>query len=356
METENVLEKVALVQIDATIWSGRKKLKPEDITLGDGGELPPEEVASLGSKKVIGREPLTVFDVLKKKAQRLPEEIGVRFLGGYAVPVERVKEVSDHLLSVKAEFEVAREDFLNNYGRLVDEWIAEHPGFADSLRKAVPSVEQVARSLTFQFAIFQVTPAQAESGLGVQAQGLGGRLLEEVASDARRWMERNLASATEVSRRSLRPLTRIRGKLAALSFLSGAAEPLTQAIDDVLGECGNLTPITGGPLVRLKAMALLLADPVRSQQVVDASVVAKTIDGMWAPATQADQVFSDEAQECVDEEDEEEVAGEIALESAPHEAADRDDAEKPMPEPDGQADEEAQDEEEAETADSGFWF
>jgi hypothetical protein len=196
------------------------------------------------------------------------------------VPVERVKEGSDHLLGVKAEFELARKDFLDNYGRLVDEWIAEHPGFAESLRKAVPSVEAVGRSITFQFAIFQVSAAQAESGLATQAQGLGGRLLEEVASDARKWMERHLASSTEVSRRTLRPLTRIRGKLAALSFLSGAAQPLTDAIDDVLVECGSMTPITGGPLVRLKAMALLLADPVRSQQVVDASAATAAIDDM----------------------------------------------------------------------------
>lgn len=336
-----ILDKVALVQIDISIWSGRKKLRPEDIILGDGGALPPETVASLGSKKVIGREPLKVFETLKKKAQRLPEEIGVRFLSGYAVPVERAQEVSDHLKSVKEEFEGARKEFLRNYRNLVDEWIGENPSFAEAIRKAVPSVEKVGRTIDFQFAIFKVTPAEAESGLGNQAMGLGWRLLEEVAGDARKWMERFLAAAPEASRRTLRPLLRIRNKLDALSFLSGAAQPLTEAIDDVLAECGRMPVITGGTLVRLKAMASLLADPVRSQQVLDASVAEKAIDGMWAPAVQ--DAHSSDTFELTEEEVAEDDEYEAESENTGEHALDQDEVGN-------------ENEEEAETANSGFWF
>ncbi len=342
-----VLDKVALVQIDISIWSGRKKLRPEDICLGDGGALPPETVASLGSKKVIGREALKTFETLKKRAQRLPEEIGVRFLGGYAVPVERAQEVSDHLRKVQAEFGEARTEFLDNYARLVEEWVAEHPSFADSLRKAVPPKEYVARATDFRFAIFQVTPVEAESGLDSQAMGLGGRLLEEVATDARKWMERFLASASEVSQRTLRPLVRMRDKLGALAFLSGAAQPLTEAINDVLAECRPMPVITGGPLVRLKAMASLLADPVRSQQALDASVVRKAIDGMWAPATQ--ETHPDMSFEWA----EDEVAD--AFEAELDESPEREDAAE-TPDPQGSAEEKEAEEGEAEQAEAGFWF
>ncbi|HEY9249585.1 MAG TPA: DUF3150 domain-containing protein [Rariglobus sp.] len=352
MENE-ILEKVALVQIDISIWSGRKKLRPEDIRLGDGGALPPETVASLGSKKVIGREALKTFETLKKRAQRLPEEIGVRFLGGYAVPVERAQEVSDHLKKVQAEFEEARTEFLDNYSQLIEEWIAENPDFAESLRRAVPPKEYVGRATDFRFAIFQVTPAKAESGLGSQATGLGGQLLEEVAVDARRWMERHLASASEASRRTLRPLLRIRNKLDALAFLSGAAQPLVEAIDEVLGECGRMPVITGGPLVRLKAMAGLLAEPTRSQQVLDASVVRKEIDGMWAPAAQ--ETHPDTSFEWAEEDGEAEAEAEAdAFEAEPDESPERKDAEEGAPDLLGPVVEEEEDE--AEQAESGFWF
>lgn len=161
-------------------------------------------------------------------------------------------------------------------------------------------------------------------------------------------------------------MVRIRDKLAALSFLSDAAQPLTQAIDDVLGECGNLTPITGGPLVRLKAMALLLADPVRSQQVVDSSAVAKTIDGMWVPTGQTDATLSNEAQECGDDEgvDEGLVEDDASFDTLPHSGEKCQDA-VITPDIEAEASEEAEadegegqneEEEEAETADSGFWF
>lgn len=343
---ENVLDKVALVKIDISIWSGRKKLRPEDIHLGDGGALPPETVASLGSKKVIGREALKVFETLKKRAQRLPEEIGVRFLGGYAVPVERAQEVSDHLKKIQGEFEEARTEFLDNYGQLVDEWIAEHPSFAESLRKAVPPKEYVARATDFRFAIFQVTPTEVESGLGSQANDLGGQLLEEVAADARKWMERFLASASEVSHRTLRPLVRIRDKLQALAFLSGAAQPLTEAIEDVLAECWPAPVITGGLLVRVKALASLLADPVRSQQVLDVSVFRKEID-MWAPTAQEahpDMSFEWAGEEVAD-----------AFEAELDESPEREDAVEP-PDPQGSAEEKEAEEDEAEQAEAGFWF
>ncbi|WP_055464783.1 DUF3150 domain-containing protein [Marinomonas fungiae] len=45
------LDKLLICHIDCSIWSGRKKLRPEDFRLANGSQLPPKDVASLGSKK-----------------------------------------------------------------------------------------------------------------------------------------------------------------------------------------------------------------------------------------------------------------------------------------------------------------
>ena len=82
------LDKLLICHIDCSIWSGRKKLRPEDFRLANGSQLPPKDVASLGSKKICDPEALANFERLKKEAQRLCEQVGVRFLGGYAVPEE----------------------------------------------------------------------------------------------------------------------------------------------------------------------------------------------------------------------------------------------------------------------------
>jgi Protein of unknown function (DUF3150) len=44
----SVLQDVVVVSLDVHIWSGRKELRPEDLTVS--GKLPPKDLVSLGSK------------------------------------------------------------------------------------------------------------------------------------------------------------------------------------------------------------------------------------------------------------------------------------------------------------------
>ncbi len=68
-ETTFILDRLLVVKLDATIWGGRKKLHKEDLILGDGSILPPEDLASLGSKKIADPMELAVFNRLKKEAE-----------------------------------------------------------------------------------------------------------------------------------------------------------------------------------------------------------------------------------------------------------------------------------------------
>ena len=81
-----ILERVVLVKVEANIYGARKKLKKEDLVLADGSKLPPEDLASLGSKRLLDPEQLTVFNRLKKEAERICLRVGTRFLGGFAIP------------------------------------------------------------------------------------------------------------------------------------------------------------------------------------------------------------------------------------------------------------------------------
>jgi len=69
-ETTFILDRLLVVKLDATIWGGRKKLHKEDLILADGSILPPEDLASLGSKKIADPTELAVFNRLKKEAER----------------------------------------------------------------------------------------------------------------------------------------------------------------------------------------------------------------------------------------------------------------------------------------------
>ena len=101
------LDKLLICHIDCSIWSGRKKLRPEDFRLANGSQLPPKDVASLGSKKICDPEALANFERLKKEAQRLCEQVGVRFLGAARCPVPTLLPGSRHFCRA----------VLTNYGK-----------------------------------------------------------------------------------------------------------------------------------------------------------------------------------------------------------------------------------------------
>ena len=44
-----VLDKIVALNLDVTLWTGRKKLEAQDL---GGVNLPPEDLASLGSKRI----------------------------------------------------------------------------------------------------------------------------------------------------------------------------------------------------------------------------------------------------------------------------------------------------------------
>ena len=117
----DTLSKLLLVDLNVSIWSGRKKLRTED--LGAGVTLPPSELASLGSKKIINSDELKEFENLKRRAVRLLELNGVRFLGGYGLPDEVAPEVAAELEDIKRKFEDQRVAFIKAYDSNFDAWV-----------------------------------------------------------------------------------------------------------------------------------------------------------------------------------------------------------------------------------------
>ena len=60
-----VLDKIVALNLDVTLWTGRKKLEAQDL---GGVNLPPEDLASLGSKRIADPEKLKVFSTIKCRA------------------------------------------------------------------------------------------------------------------------------------------------------------------------------------------------------------------------------------------------------------------------------------------------
>lgn len=272
---QQVLERMALVDLDVRIWSGRAKLRPEDINLGAGGELPPEQASSLGSKKVFDPTYLRPFERLKKSGERYLAEHGMSLLGAWAVPIDHLDQLTAKLDDIKRQFREAEEEFRSHYDTRFEAWVDEfhaHPDFQQQLRKAKVAQDEIPGRFHFRYSVVRIQPAAQPGDLQTQVEGLGDEMLEDVAQEAAELYRRAFAGFggedRHYSQRTLRPLKRIRSKLDGLLFLDSAAQVLVSAIDDVLGRLPDKGKLSPAQIVEVVSLTNLLSDRERIRDLI----------------------------------------------------------------------------------------
>ena len=257
---QRITDQITLVVLSVTIWSGRKKLRPEDLKLGT--EIPPEDLVSLGSKRVCNPEDLKVFHRIKKAAERTCLGVGTRFLGGFAVPRDQADRLAQQLETLKVAFDTETAAFLSGYDRALEDWIATLPAWEGPIRRAIEPATLVRARLRFGFQLIQIAPADKPGTLEDEVQGLGDGIFGEVAQMAAE-LEASFEGKERLHRRALGTFRRIREKLACLSFVDPRIEPLVDSLDGWFERVPLDGPIAGPVFNEGMGLALLLADPER---------------------------------------------------------------------------------------------
>ena len=258
-----VLDQMSVIAVDCSIWSGARRLKPEDLALGQGGQLPPDDVVSLGSKKLCDRTVLKPFLRLREQAARVCTREGVRFLGGYAVADTAVDGISSELDQVQTDFERQKQDFLAQYDRHIHEWVSAHPDFADAIRRAVPEVQQVSQRFSFGYTVYKVTAAPRPETLNHQVNQLGNTLREDISREAQALFEQTFSGKQKVNRKALKPIMRLREKLNGLAFIDKGIAPIVQRLDAGLMQIPNSGSLEGEALTQLMERVLVLCSVER---------------------------------------------------------------------------------------------
>ncbi|MEA1049091.1 DUF3150 domain-containing protein [Lamprobacter modestohalophilus] len=259
--TTEITDRITLVVLDVRIWSGRKKLRAEDLHLADGA-IPPEELVSLGSKRVCDPEPLKPFHRLKQSAERACLRIGTRFLGGFAVPKELTPGLAQELDRLKTEFDRHTQTFLADYDRDLERWISSIPAFEAAIRRAVEPVEVVAGRLRFGHQLVEIKPSAQPGTLAEEIEGLGDGVFAEVEQMARE-LSLSFEGKDKLHRRALGTFTRVRDKLACLSFIDPRIQPVVDSLDDWVRRLPMAAPIEGALFNEGLGLALLLSDAER---------------------------------------------------------------------------------------------
>jgi hypothetical protein len=280
-ETQVILDRVVLVKVEANIYGARKKLKKEDLVLADGSKLPPEDLASLGSKRLLDPDKLTVFNRLKKEAERICLRVGTRFLGGFAVPVESAASITAELERIGLDFAAAKTEFIAGYDAAVTDWVVRHPEFAGIIEQAVDSVEFVSTRLSFDFLVVSVglpdsLPPADIARLDSKIGSLSEQMFYEISVEANQLIEQSLLGKEQVTRNALRPIRRMRDKLDGLGFLDHRVAPVVRTIDDLLARIPNKGAIEGSILQEILATAMLLSDPDKTRRHGEGLLVNQT--------------------------------------------------------------------------------
>lgn len=257
-----VMDQLVVVNLDIHIWSARKKLLPQDF---GNVTLPPEELASLGSKRVCNPEDLKLFGTLKARAVTLLERTGIRFLNGWTIPVEKRAEIDAGLAAIRDEFNAAKNSFLKRYGQAVREWIESHPVWGGIIEESVVSEDYVRSHLEFRWQVFRVSfpdsGSQAQDDLENDVKNLGDALYNEISKFAAETWKNCYAGKVEVTRKALSPLKTMQEKLLGLSFIEPGVSPIANLIGTALDSIPPRGPIVGGTLLMLQGLVSLLRTP-----------------------------------------------------------------------------------------------
>ncbi len=287
METKTritILNHILALNLDVNIWSARKKLTPHDF---GATQLPPEELASLGSKRVCNPEDLRIFGTLKSRAVNMLDRHGVRFLGGWAIPEKVADEIVKELAAIEKEFFAAKEDFLSRYDEAVQDWIKQHPGWEKLIGSSTVSAEYVRSRIGFKWQFYKLASPEKSSvkkGFKDEVNKLGSTLFDEISKAATDTWNRCYAGKVKVTHKALSPLRSIQSKLNGLSFVDPRVLPITDLLQTAFDKVPSRGFIRDENLLMLQGVVSLLREPDllvgNAQKMLDGSSAEDLIEGL----------------------------------------------------------------------------
>ncbi len=261
-------DKLVVVAPTITIWSARKKMQPDDYGI-DKQSLPPDELCSLGVKKLCPPEKLRIFATLKARATNMLARYGIPFIpGSWLIPVDVADKVREALEGIRDAFNQAKTEFLAEYDAICSEWLSRHPEYSDMLRESMASPEYVRSRLSFAWRAFALKMTK-HSNLQEEMQELGNNVFADIAREANAVQRDVFAGREAITHKALSPVRQLGEKLRGLSFVHpkvSAAYSLVQTCLEQMPEKGN---IEGTQLGMVMALITLLGNPVALEDCTD---------------------------------------------------------------------------------------
>lgn len=286
MTTTAILSSSVLMSVTVSMWTGKAKLQVSDLPAGT--TLPPEDLASLGVKRLTDPAALRPFTKVKTRVARLMSSYAVRFMGGWLIDPKYVPRVEAELADLKNEYTRASQVFLREYSTTLDAWCNDHAEWEQIIRHAAPDPEDIAGKFKMFWQTYQVQPAE---------NTMGGDQLEQdtdmIVSDVVRQLAQDIAALyadtfadrkkTKFTPKTWRPLEELAEKCERVSLFNADAT----LVGSMLGALPALQ--TAGMddsalAVMVSQVLTTMSDPATLQQMIDDWRTNQSLTEMF-PAT-----------------------------------------------------------------------
>lgn len=240
-----MLDHVVLVQLDIRSSNlGGKVEREHDLK---GLSLPPRAIISDGIRHFCDSRLNQPFNTIRKKAERVLSEAGIALYKGYAIPVEKAKEVDQALRTLASEYEneaILLERILPSKYK---EWEEKQPEYVELLRRNRPSPTSIRSRYRFGHAMYRIKPASDDiddplnEGFTVAKGTLLDSLLEEISDKATAILEKHYTGRDRLTRPVVDQVAALGEKIRSFSIIDPFAIPLSTEIATLLSQIG------GGP-------------------------------------------------------------------------------------------------------------
>ncbi|TVR02151.1 MAG: DUF3150 domain-containing protein [Desulfovibrionales bacterium] len=270
MTTDRIFANSLGLILDIKSWSGSKNLKPEDFA---GVELPPEELVSLGSKRLHNREAFKPIQAVRTKAVTYLEGVALSLYSGkiWIAPEARKAEIEDALGDLAREFQTERDRFLADFHREQNAWLEKNRRWASILRPYLETPASIERKFGFTWRCFRMSSAENDLEFAeVLTTDLTGTMLREISILAGETYN-SLRDRERATFKNLNRLDRLAEKLRGLSFVNHGVSVIEAELQTFLDQRDSGGALTGTALFKLTRLLVQLKSPDVLKDILDAA-------------------------------------------------------------------------------------
>lgn len=188
--TTKTLENVELLHIKLRIWTGSKTLSPKDLGFA-ANQLPDDDVVSLGIKRIVDPNNLKPLMNLRQKLKKICHRHGTQFMGGWAIPDLSVPIMKQEVADILDQFDQEVKKFLASYDAEVKAWVQKHPNFAQQLKEAALTKQEVANKFAHSHFFCRVSSSNHDTESIEQSKSfLLGSLISDTVESLKSYRER----------------------------------------------------------------------------------------------------------------------------------------------------------------------